>query len=278
MSDPLAAAKAKAAATYNAAADHFDAAPLAFWDRYGRRTVERLQLATGAQVLDVGCGSGASALPAAERVGPTGCVIGVDLAESLLRLGREKARQRGLGNIAFRCDDMTALGFEDGRFDAVVCVFAIFFVPDMARQVAELWRLVRPGGRLAITTWGPRMFEPGSSAWWAAVTRFRPDLLPAVNPWARITTPDALRRLLAQGGVAKADITPEDGRQELRSPDDWWTVVLGSGYRWTVEQMDDQTVERVRAANLALLRDNGVASIETNVIYAVATKPEEQPT
>ncbi|MGH6960223.1 MAG: hypothetical protein ACREE7_07060 [Dongiaceae bacterium] len=62
MPDAIEAAKAKAAATYNAAADHFDAAPLAFWDRYGRRTVERLGLAEGALVLDAGCGSGASAL------------------------------------------------------------------------------------------------------------------------------------------------------------------------------------------------------------------------
>ena len=61
MPDPLETAKAKAAATYNAAADHFDDAPLAFWDRYGRRTVERLGLAEGALVLDAGCGSGASA-------------------------------------------------------------------------------------------------------------------------------------------------------------------------------------------------------------------------
>jgi len=151
-------------------------------------------------------------------------------------------------------------------------VFAIFFVPDMERQVAELWRMVRPGGRLAITTWGPRMFEPGSSAWWAAVKQARPDLVPAVSPWERITTPDGLRQLLAGGGIAQAEIAAEDGRQHFRSPDDWWTVVLGSGYRWTVDRMDEPTAARVRAATLEPLQQNQVMSIETNVIYAVATK------
>src|ERR1041385_504762 len=80
--------KIKAMTTYNAASDHFDGEPLAFWDRYGKRTVERLAISSGSTVLDVGCGSGASAIPAASLVGPMGRVIGVDLAERLLDLGR----------------------------------------------------------------------------------------------------------------------------------------------------------------------------------------------
>jgi len=265
-------AKLKAAATYNAAADHFDDRPLAFWDRYGKRTVERLRLRPGSIVLDVGCGSGASAIPAARTVGPEGRVIGVDLAERLLARGRAKAAEQKLHNIEFRNADMERLGFDDGTFDAVVCVFAIFFVPDMAKQVRELWRMTRRGGRLAITTWGPRMFEPGSSAWWASIKQFRPDLHSAYKPWERITAPEALRGLLADGGVADAEIAAEAGEQPLKSPDDWWTVVLGSGYRWTVEQMDAETAARVREANLRALREQGAMAIETNVIYAVATK------
>jgi ubiquinone/menaquinone biosynthesis C-methylase UbiE len=214
-------AKLKAAATYNAAADHFDDGPLAFWDRYGRRTVERLALAPGSTVLDVGCGSGASAIPAAEIVGPAGHVVGVDLADRLLALARAKAAQRSLRNAEFIPGDMERLEFPGGAFDAVVCVFAIFFVPDMARQVRQLWRLVRPGGRLAVTTWGPRMFEPGSSAWWAAVKQVRPDLVPAVNPWDRLATPPAMAQLLAESGVPGADIVAEPGEQPLRSADDW---------------------------------------------------------
>ena len=102
MSDALEAARLKAEKTYNATADNFDAEPLAFWDRYGRRTIERMSLKPGANVLDVCCGAGAFALPAAQAVGPEGTVFGVDLAEELLKLGRAKARAAALDCVDFR--------------------------------------------------------------------------------------------------------------------------------------------------------------------------------
>src|SRR5690242_19465596 len=87
-------AQARAAFAYNAATDCYDAPPLSFWDYFGRRTIELASLPSGSRVLDVCCGAGASALPAAETVGPMGNVIGVDLAEKLLELARTKAIQR----------------------------------------------------------------------------------------------------------------------------------------------------------------------------------------
>src|SRR5436305_7937494 len=113
ISDP---AKLKAEATYNAAADHFDDGPLAFWDRYGRRTIERLSLLPGSSVLDVGCGSGASAIPAAMAVGPSDRVIGIDLAQRLLDIARAKSAAQKLSNIDFQRADMTALDYPDGSF------------------------------------------------------------------------------------------------------------------------------------------------------------------
>jgi SAM-dependent methyltransferase len=107
---------------------------------------------------------------------------------------------------------MTSLGYPDGRFDAVVSVFSIFFVPDMEGLVRELWRMVRPGGKLAVTTWGPRIFEPAYSRWHAAIKRERPDLHSAFNPWDRITDIDSVRRLLRDGGVSNAEVVAEDGR------------------------------------------------------------------
>src|SRR5262249_12553610 len=81
----------KAARAYDAAADAYDHPANSFWDRFGARTVERLALSSGARVLDICCGSGASALPAAQAVGPRGSVIGVDVTENLLALARAKA-------------------------------------------------------------------------------------------------------------------------------------------------------------------------------------------
>src|SRR5262249_59903024 len=108
--------------------------------------------------------------PAAPGCGPGGRVGGGGGAGRRPALARANAARRNLGNIEFRTGDMERLEFPDASFDAVVCVFAIFFVADMAKQVRALWRLVLPGGRLALTTRGPRMAEPGSARWGAGGT------------------------------------------------------------------------------------------------------------
>jgi len=264
--------KVRIAATYNAASDHFDNSPLAFWDRFGRRSVERLSLSPGSSVLDVGCGTGASAIPAAQLVGPTGRVIGVDLAQNLLDLAKKKALDNGLKNVEFQLGDMEHLGYDDGRFDAVICVFAIFFVEDMQAQAGELWRMVKPGGKLAITTWGPRLFEPGESAWWEIIRRERPELYSLDNPWDRIIDPKSVENLLVDSGVPNPIVAVERGQQLLQTPEDWWTVVIGSGNRGIVDQLDVDSAARVRRANIQWACENSLTSIETNVIYAVARK------
>src|SRR5215472_14983438 len=143
----------RAARTYGAAADHYGLASLGFWDRFGAATMARLGLAAGDSVLDLCCGAGASAIPAARAVGPAGRVLGIDVAEPLLELARSRAAREGAGNLEFRHGDATRTGLPDGSFDAVACVFGVFFAPDMPAFAAEMWRLVRPGGALAITTW-----------------------------------------------------------------------------------------------------------------------------
>jgi ubiquinone/menaquinone biosynthesis C-methylase UbiE len=267
-------AKQRAADTYNAASDFYDHPVNTFWERYGRRTVSRLRLNAGGRVLDVCCGSGASAIPAAEAVGPRGFVLGVDLADNLLTLARAKAKDRDLINTEFRVGDLLDLQLSPAAFDAVVCVFGIFFVPDMRAAVAELWRHVRPGGQLAITTWGPRFFEPVNSIFWNAVRTARPNLYKGFNPWDRISEPDALRALFVNAGTVLPNVVADVSQHPLGSPEDWWPMVLGTGYRGTIEQLDAVACERVRDECLEFIRATGVQSVEANVLYASATKAQ----
>jgi len=233
--------------------------------------LEAAALAPGERVLDVACGSGASALPAAEIVGASGTVIGVDLAEELLVHARAKAVARGLSNVAF-----TAADFRDaaglGSFDAVVCVFGIFFVPDMAAAVRSLQSVVRPGGVLAITTWGPRFFEPASTAFWRSIEELRPDLRKKFNPWDRVVDPAALDEVLIEGGVAGAEIVPERGEHRIATPEAWWAAIMGSGYRGTIEQLTWAEREHVRTTNLRYIEESGVDAVEANVVYATSRK------
>jgi ubiquinone/menaquinone biosynthesis C-methylase UbiE len=273
ISNLPAEAQGRAAFAYNAAADFYDSSPLNFWNYFGGRTIELLSLAPGSSVLDVCCGTGASALPAAKLVGPRGEVIGVDVAKKLLELARGKADQQHLGNVEFELGDMLALRFPNESFDAVVCVFGIFFVPDMEMAVRELWRCVRPGGQLAVTTWGQNFFEPANSAFWRSIKEVRPDLHKSFHPWDRINNQASLRAILREGGVESPKIIAENRSHPIHSAEDWWTILLGSGYRGTIEQLNPSERERVEEANLAFIRDEKVSSIEMNVLYALATKP-----
>src|SRR6516162_2736557 len=265
-------AQARAAFTYNAASDFYDASPLGFWDYFGRRTIELASLSIGSRVLDVCCVAGASALPAAEAVGPTGNVIGVDLANQLLKSARTKAIQRRLGNIEFEVGDMLLMRFPVASFDAVVCVFGIFFVPDMAKAVGELWSRVRPGGKLAVTTWGPNFCEPANDAFWCSIKEVRPDLYKGFNPWDRINDPASLRKILDEGEVGSPKKTAENRLHTINSPDDWWTIVLGSGYRGTIEVLTQAEQDKVKEAKLAFIRNENISAVETNVLYARAIK------
>lgn len=272
MSKIVDEARTRAANTYNATADSYDDPANSFWERFGRRTVERLQLPQGASVLDVCCGSGASALPAAMIVGPSGSVVGVDLAERLLENARAKAKVRGLLNVQFRVGDMLDLQLADSQFDAVVCVFGIFFVPDMSVALRLLWERVRTGGKLAITTWGPRFLEPATTAFWNSIGKERPDLYKAFNPWDRICDPKSLSALFGEAEIALLHVEAESSVHLVPSPDAWWAAVLGSGYRGTLDQLDEAARERVRLANFEYIRNSGTTSVEANVVYAVAEK------
>lgn len=119
-------------------------------DQTGRRWVVRHGVRPGEKVLDAGGGTGGTALLAAAAVGEAGHVTVFDLSEGMLEVARERAERAGLaGRMTFQAGDLLHLPFDDGAFDAVLSTYSLCPVYDPGAGALELYRVVRPGGRLA---------------------------------------------------------------------------------------------------------------------------------
>jgi SAM-dependent methyltransferase len=157
--------------------------------------VGEVDVRPGQRVLDVACGSGNAALVAARRH----CdVVGIDFVPALI----ERARLRGAadGVVAdFRVADAQALPFDGGRFDHVLSVFGVMFAPDQARAAAELLRVTRPGGTIALASWTPGQL---GGDFYDTVAAYAPALVPELEPASRWGTVDGLAALLGDGVTA----------------------------------------------------------------------------
>jgi SAM-dependent methyltransferase len=120
----------------------------------GQSFINRLAPPAGAHLLDVACGTGNLAVPAAQF----GCVVtGVDIAPNLLVQARERAASEGL-TITFDEGDAEQLPYADASFDIVVTMFGAMFAPRPELVASELARVLKPGGRLAMANWNPASF------------------------------------------------------------------------------------------------------------------------
>lgn len=119
----------------------------------GRILVEGLAIRPGMEVLDLGCGDGTTALPAAE-LGAN--VLGIDIASNLVAAGRARAAAAGLANLRFEEGDASDLaGIDDDRFDLVVSIFGAMFAPRPFDVAREMVRVTKPGGRIVMGNWIP---------------------------------------------------------------------------------------------------------------------------
>lgn len=116
-----------------------------------------LEPGPGERLVEVGPGTGHFALPMAERVGPRGTVVGVDLQQGMLDDLAESASRRGVANIELRQGDATALPYEDGSFDGAFLVTVLGEIPDQEAALRELRRVLKPGGRVVF---GETIFDP----------------------------------------------------------------------------------------------------------------------
>jgi arsenite methyltransferase len=119
-------------------------------DEFLAHFVELGGLQPGERVLDVGCGAGMDTLVAAQMVGPTGHVTGIDMTPEMLAKARTAAGEMGLENVELVAGEAEQLPFEDGAFDVVISNGVIDLVPDKDAVFSELFRVLKPGGRIQI--------------------------------------------------------------------------------------------------------------------------------
>jgi SAM-dependent methyltransferase len=126
----------------------FGATNEALFGPAGEAMLDAAQLRPGERVLDVGCGFGTSTLQAAERVAPSGRVVGVDISAAMLQPARQRIAADGVDNVELLHADAQAYPFETGSFDVVISRFGMMFFEDPQAAFANLARALRPGGRL----------------------------------------------------------------------------------------------------------------------------------
>lgn len=256
--------------TYTQAADHFDGLP--FWHHYGQRTVDLLAPAPGSAMIDLFCGTGASALPAARAVGPTGSVLGVDLTPALVEVARANAARDGLTQARFEAADVTTFEQPPASVDAVVSVFGLFFANDVPAVLARAWSWLRPGGRLVSTVWGEVVLSPGEAWFWEAVLAEDPSL-DHISPASKLATPEALVTAHRAAGLPAPEIMRERWVMPLASPEAFWPVILGTSNRGVFESLPAEARARVRSRVIDRLAREHVAGLDMEALVAIATRP-----
>src|SRR5262252_8990151 len=119
----------------------------------GEALVQRIGMTKGLKVLDLGCGDGTTAVPAA-KLGAN--VLGVDIARNLVEAGNKRAREQNLANLKFQEGDATNLSdLADQTFDLVVSIFGAMFAPKPLDVAKEMVRVTKPGGRIVMGNWIP---------------------------------------------------------------------------------------------------------------------------
>ena len=165
-------------------------------------------LRLGERVLDVACGTGVIARLAAETVGPTGSVTAIDIAPDMIDVARATTAPSGSA-IDWHVGDATSLPFDDGTYDAVLCQMGLMFIADRAAAVAEMRRVLAPGGRVVVNTPGP-IQPPFVVLERAIVEHISADLGGFVRAVFSMHDPDALATLLRDAGLREvtASVTP----------------------------------------------------------------------
>jgi len=243
-----------------------------FFHTSGRCMADLLPLQGNEHILDVACGTGATAIPLARRL-PDGKVTAIDLSAGMLAQARKRAEAEKLLNVDFKLVDMTAVPFEDHHFDHAFCAFGLFFVDDMCGLLSHLKNKVKSGGSVIVSGFCGESFMPGAELLFERLQTYGVET-PKTIAWKRMAEPHQLEILFDEAGLNDIDIT----RRSLGYYTDvngWWEVVWNAGFRRLVAQLDDRLEEfkRDHLAEMRALEEDKRLWLEVDVNYTRGTVP-----
>jgi ubiquinone/menaquinone biosynthesis C-methylase UbiE len=187
--------------------------------------LERAAPRPGDAVLELACGPGGIGLAAAERVVPGGEVVMSDVVAEMTAIAAARARERGLTNVRAAVLDLEEIDQADASYDVVLCREGLMFAVDPERAGREAYRVLRPGGRVAVSVWGPRAQNPWLGVVFDAVTAQTGTPIPPPGmpgPFA-LEDRDRLGGILSAAGFGAVRV--EEVPTPLRAPsfEAWWT-------------------------------------------------------
>lgn len=206
----------------------------ALFGEWAPRLADAAHISSGNRVLDVACGTGVLAREARRRVGANGEVVGLDRNEWMFDVARRAAPE-----IDWVVGVAEKLPFSDAVFDVVVSQFGLMFFDDKAAGLAEMWRVVRPGGKLAVAVWDSVENVPGYATMIALLERlFGKVEADALRAPYSLGDLDVLRLLVEKSGIPATRIDTIEGTVRFPSIESWvYTDVKG----WTLADMIDDT-------------------------------------
>ena len=188
-----------------------------------RRLVEIAGIQAGDRVLDVAAGSGEPALTAAQVVGPQGEIVATDISPEMLAYARERAAAAGIDNVEFIEADASSLDFPPESFDAALSRWGIIFEPEAEAAAGRIRRFLKPGGRMAISSWGPPERVPMLAVHMRTVmTRLNVSPPPpgTPGPLSRPTS-EAIAGILEGGGFSDVEVEQLELEFEWDSPEEF---------------------------------------------------------